>query len=289
MAEHFLQVKSLIDLMPGDERISITYDKKSEDWKITGDNKNGIALGVYTILKISDDLPYALNTCMSDVVTVLVSHYNKLYKTQFTSYREIMAHKGETSIRREYLTTISSQAREIEELKKAIADANPPKDVIVVEHEKSDGRIVEEHTRSKPTRKYDKTGKYKGVNNKGIYKQTKVKTLTAKQQLKLFKDWEKDNPTKSNRGVKTYDVLKELIALGVTDITIFVTWRIAIYNSISFPKGKMSKRDKDLYKKAHDRVYHRCYYTPAGLGKIKDEKMREKNTAKGSAPWILLD
>ena len=42
----------------------------------------------------------------------------------------------------------------------------------------------------------------------------------------------------------------------------------------------MSKRDKDLYKKAHDRVYHRCYYTPAGLGKIKDEKMREKNTAK---------
>ena len=94
------------------------------------------------------------------------------------------------------------------------------------------------------------------------------------------KDWEKDNPTKSNRGVKTYDVLKELIALGVTDITIYVTWRISIYNNISFPKGKMSRRDKDLYKKAHDRVYHRCYYTPSGQGKIKDAKMRENKDYK---------
>lgn len=302
MAEHFLQVKSLIDLMPGDERISITYDRKSQDWKITGDNKNGTPLGVYTILKISDDFPYALNTCISDVVTILVRHYNKIYKTQYTSYRDIMQHKGDTRVHREYLDTITVQAKEIEKLKEALEQKQKKdkKDKVVEPTVKEFLEQLDNVDITTPEPKddpfdapitvpksYENTSKKRWSRKKHV--DIEPNDL-VKRQLIAFGLWEDENPTRSTRGITELDALKEVVQTGVEDLAPYISWRVACHNNVQVNDGVITKEERKLYKRATDRVVARSKYD---LAQKKEHKKtlpssyKKKTTSSGKVNSIL--
>ncbi len=270
LGHHFLEIKSLIDLMPEKESIVISYEKGDEHWKLMG--KNG--LPVHRVLPITDDVAHALNFGLEEAAKALIKKYNKIYKTtyKYDELSELLNNSKESKEKREYLEQINKQNKLIEELQKKLEEKSngngkerPVLDLIKIEEEKNsiDTQLILNESVS----------------------EEKIMPKTLKLQLKGFAAWEKENPPMYTRNYSDTEALEEIIKQGVNDLKPFIAWRVARYNGTTLNEGVISAEQKRLYKKATDRVVNK---------KLREEKKRKnpsnykkKTTSSGRVNSII--
>lgn len=266
LGHHFLEIKSLIDLMPEKESIVISYEKGDEHWKLMGKNQ----LPVHRVLPITDDVAYSLNFGLEEAAKALIKKYNKIYKTtyKYEELDQLLHNRSESKEKREYLEQINKQNKLIEELQKKLEESSngkvkkEPPVIELAKMEEDAKKIKEELLEEKP------------MSDK------------LKLQLKGFAAWEKENPPLYSRDFSDTEAFEEVIRIGVDDLKPFIAWRVARYSGTPLNKGVITTEQKRMYKKATDRVVGRKKRVEK---KRKNPSNYQKKTTSSGKVNLMID